>query len=190
MLYWCKDHKVTRCSNKIPFSIYLGHSGRSYLSDRYSFCRKRPLAIVAISAELPPFKNGQQNSESSSTNDLDLTPSMSSWGLRLVVIGHVQLSLLITAPTGALANIGRLIIFLVLLIVGWKVSTCVRITPVKSFLYQTTHSNAPYMSIIGWGALGFNLSENLGSLRHRIGLRNRLYLGVVTPPVQVRTLHV
>jgi len=39
---------------------------------------------------------------------------------------------------------------------SWKVSTCVRMIPVKSFLYQTKHSkvmiktpNAPNMSIIG-----------------------------------------
>jgi len=41
---------------------------------------------------------------------------------------------------GALETIGCLIIFLILLKIGWKVSTCVRMTPVKSFLNQTTHS--------------------------------------------------
>ena len=50
-------------------------------------------------------------------------------------------------------------IFLILLGIGWKVSTRVRMTPVKSFIYQTILSkvifntaNAPYMSIIEWGS--------------------------------------
>jgi len=43
-------------------------------------------------------------------------------------------------PTGALTTIGCLINFLILLKIGWKVSTSVRMTPVKSFLYQTNHS--------------------------------------------------
>ena len=71
------------------------------------------------------------------------------------MIGHEQLSLLVMGvPTGALTTIGHLIILLILLKIGRKVSTCVRITPVKSFFNQTTHSivliknpNAPYMSI-------------------------------------------
>jgi len=78
---------------------------------------------------------------------------MSLRGLR-VVIGREQLSLLIMGGTRALTTIGRLIIFLILLEIGWKVCTHVRWTPVKS--YQTTHSkdmpknpNALYMSIIG-----------------------------------------
>jgi len=67
------------------------------------------------------------------------------------MIGHAQLSLLIIGggPTGCL------IIFLILLKIGQKVSTCIRVTPVKSFLNQITHSivmikspNALYMSII------------------------------------------
>ena len=73
-----------------------------------------------------------------------------------VVIGSEQLSLLIIGGTGALTAIGRLIIFLILLKIGWKVSTCVRTAPVKSFLYQTTHSKfilknpyVPHMSICG-----------------------------------------
>ena len=65
---------------------------------------------------------------------------MSFWGLWFV-IDHEQLSLVIMGdPTGALPNIGHLFIILVLLRIGWKVSTSVRMTPVKSFLYQTTHS--------------------------------------------------
>ena len=58
-----------------------------------------------------------------------------------VVIGSEQLSLLIMGDTEALTAIGRLIIFLSLLKVGWKVSTCVTTTPVKSFLYQTPIQN-------------------------------------------------
>ena len=57
-------------------------------------------------------------------------------------------------PSGALTTIGHSISFLILLKMGWKVSMCVKVTPVKSFLYQTIHSivmiknpNAPYMSI-------------------------------------------
>jgi len=62
-------------------------------------------------------------------------------------------------PTGALTTIGCLINFLILLNIGWKVSICIKTTPVKSFLDQTTHSiamiknpNALYMSISGWGS--------------------------------------
>jgi len=60
----------------------------------------------------------------------------------VVVIGHVQLSLLIMGwgATGAWTTIGRLIIFLVLLKIGREVSTCIRMTPVKSVLNQTIHS--------------------------------------------------
>jgi len=36
---------------------------------------KRSLAITVMNAELPPFKNGEQNSESASTLDHSLTPS-------------------------------------------------------------------------------------------------------------------
>ena len=57
------------------------------------------------------------------------------------VIGHVQLSLLIMgAPAGALTTIGCSIFFLILLQIDGTVSTCVRMTPVKSFLNQTTYS--------------------------------------------------
>jgi len=52
----------------------LGHLGRSYSSDRYSFCGKRPLAIAAMNTELPPFKHGEHNSESASTIDCVITP--------------------------------------------------------------------------------------------------------------------
>ena len=48
--------------------------GRSYPSDRHSFCGKRPLAIAATNVELPPFKNGEHNSESASTIDHGVTP--------------------------------------------------------------------------------------------------------------------
>jgi len=48
--------------------------GRSYSSDRYSVCGKRPLAIAARNAELPRFKNGEHNSESASTIDHAITP--------------------------------------------------------------------------------------------------------------------
>jgi len=40
--------------------------GRSFSSDRYSACGKRPLTIAAMNAELHPFKNGEHNSESAS----------------------------------------------------------------------------------------------------------------------------
>jgi len=50
---------------KIVLTCLQIHSGRSYSSDRYSFYwKKRPLAIAAINAELPPFENGEHNSES------------------------------------------------------------------------------------------------------------------------------
>jgi len=58
---------------KTPFAFYVGHS---YSSHRYSFCGKKPLAIAATNAELPPFKNGEHNFESASTIDLGLTPLM------------------------------------------------------------------------------------------------------------------
>ena len=74
MLWGCKIIRLLGFSNKIPFSFYLGHSGRSYSSNRYSFCGKRPLAIAGMNAELPPFKNGEQNSKSVSTIDRDITP--------------------------------------------------------------------------------------------------------------------
>jgi len=48
-------------TNYIPFSFYLGHSGHSYSSGRYSFCGKRPLAIAAGSESMP-------------THDRDITP--------------------------------------------------------------------------------------------------------------------
>ena len=50
--------------------FYLGYSGRSYSSDRYSFCRKKkPLAISEINVKLPPFKSGEHNPASASTID-------------------------------------------------------------------------------------------------------------------------
>ena len=52
----------------------MGHLGRSYSSDRYSVCGKRLLAIAAMNAELPPFKNREYNSESTSTIDRVITP--------------------------------------------------------------------------------------------------------------------
>ena len=60
--------KLLSFSNWIPFSFYLGHSG-----DRCLFFEKRPFTIAAMNAELPPFKNGDQNSESASTFDRDIT---------------------------------------------------------------------------------------------------------------------
>jgi len=57
----------------------------------------------------------------------------------VVVIGHMQLSSLTIGAAGALATISHLIIFLSLLKIGRKVCTCVGMTPVKSFLNQTTH---------------------------------------------------
>ena len=64
-------------------------------------------------------------------------------------------------PTGALTTLARLIIFLILLKIGWKASTWVGMTPVKSFLNRNTHSkvmiknlNVPYTLIIGRGTLG------------------------------------
>ena len=47
---------------------------RGYSSDRYSVCGKRPLALAAMNAELPPFKNEEHNSESASTIDHVITP--------------------------------------------------------------------------------------------------------------------
>ena len=38
------------------------------------FVEKRPLAIAAVNAELPPFQNGEHNSESVSTIDRVITP--------------------------------------------------------------------------------------------------------------------
>ena len=74
-----------------------------------------------------------------------------SWGLWFM-IGHEQLRLFIMGnATGVLATegielfsfitIGRLIIFLILLTIGWNMSTCVRMTHVKPFLYQITYSS-------------------------------------------------
>ena len=57
----------------IDFSAYapmldkFEHLSRSYSSDRYSVCGKRLLAIAAMNAELPPFNNGEHNSENAST---------------------------------------------------------------------------------------------------------------------------
>jgi len=68
--------KITRLlsfNNEIPFYLYLGRLGRSYSSDRYSVCGKRPLAIAAMNTELPPFKNGEHNFESASTIDRVIT---------------------------------------------------------------------------------------------------------------------
>ena len=59
--------RLLNFSNLVPFSFYLGHSGCSYLSDRYSFFGERPLAIAAMNAE--------HNSKSASTFDHDITPS-------------------------------------------------------------------------------------------------------------------
>ena len=65
------------------------------------------------------------------------------------------------APHWGIDNYRQFVSFLILLEIGWKVSTCIRTTPVQSFLTQPTHSiaiikspNALYMSIIGWGLLG------------------------------------
>ena len=58
-----KITKLLSFSNKIPFDFYLGHLGCNYSSDRYSVGGKRPLAIAAINAELPPFKNREHNSK-------------------------------------------------------------------------------------------------------------------------------
>jgi len=53
--------------------MYLAYSSCSYSSDRHSLSGKRPLAIAARNAELPPFKNGENTSESTSTLDHGLT---------------------------------------------------------------------------------------------------------------------
>ena len=66
-----KGVKITRLlsfSNQIPFYLYLG---RSYSSDRRSICGKRPM----MNAELPPFKNGENNYENAATIDFVITPS-------------------------------------------------------------------------------------------------------------------
>jgi len=44
------------------------------IDDRYSCFGKRLLAITTMNAELPPFKNGERNSERASTLDRDITP--------------------------------------------------------------------------------------------------------------------
>ena len=70
----CDKGQITRLlsfSNYIPFYFYLG---RSYSSDRYSVCGKRPLAIAVMNAELSSFKNGEHNSESMSTIGRAITP--------------------------------------------------------------------------------------------------------------------
>jgi len=77
---------------------------------------------------------------------------------------------------GALTTIGCVIIFLILLKSGWKVSTCVRMTPVKSFLYQTTHST------VRWDLLG-SVWKSYQPLKPNM-INNTLHLGVVTPPVR------
>jgi len=46
----------------------------SYSSDRYSVCGKRPLAIAVMNMVLPPFKNGEHNSKSTSIIDHFITP--------------------------------------------------------------------------------------------------------------------
>ena len=51
----------------------LRHSGHCYSSDRYLDYGKRSLAIVAMNAELSPFKIGEHDSESASTIDHDIT---------------------------------------------------------------------------------------------------------------------
>jgi len=51
----------------------MGYLGRSDSSDRYSFCGKRSLTTAAINAELPPFKNEENNPESASTVDRVIT---------------------------------------------------------------------------------------------------------------------
>jgi len=66
-----KITKLLSFSDKIPFYFYLGCSDSS---DRYSFCGKRPLAIDAVNAELPPFNNGEHNSENESALGSDITP--------------------------------------------------------------------------------------------------------------------
>ena len=68
-----KITKLLSFSNQIPFSFYLDHLGRSYLSGRYSFSGKRPLATAAMNVELPPFKNEKHNSESACTFGRDIT---------------------------------------------------------------------------------------------------------------------
>ena len=52
----------------------MGYLGRSYSSDRYLVCGKRPLAIAAMHVELPPFKYGKHNSESAPKIDRVITP--------------------------------------------------------------------------------------------------------------------
>jgi len=49
------------------------------------FVEKTTLAITAMNAELPPFKNGEHTSESASTLDCDITP-LSAIRLDLSVI--------------------------------------------------------------------------------------------------------
>ena len=55
-------------------------------NDQYSSFGKRPLAIAAMNAELPAFKNGGHNSESAYTLDRN-TPSFNEkaqwWQLNL-----------------------------------------------------------------------------------------------------------
>ena len=70
--------------------FYHEQIGRSYSSDRYSFSRKRPLAVAAMNAELAPFKNGEHNSESASTMDHVVTPLKQSYGFGG---GHLRFTL-------------------------------------------------------------------------------------------------
>jgi len=68
--------------------------GGSYLSDQYSVCGKRPLAIAAMNAELPPFKNGEHNPESASTIDRVITPLMNRISVKLVGVVRARVSIL------------------------------------------------------------------------------------------------
>jgi len=109
------------------------------------------------------------------------------WGLWFV-IGHVQLGILIMGGgTVALTTIGRVIIFLVLLKIVRKVSTCVRMVPVKSFVFQTTHSKVMaknpklHICLSLDEAHRFRVKILAASVRHRIRLYNMMHLGC--PPI-------
>jgi len=87
---------------------------------------------------------------------------MSLWGLCFWWSWAAEFANYGGGGTEALTTLSCSIIFLMLLKTGWEVSTCIKMTHVKSFLHQTTqskvmlkHSNAPYIPITGLGVLGF-----------------------------------
>ena len=54
----------------------------TYSSDQYSVSGKTTLAIAAMNLQLPPFKNGERNSESASIIARVMTPLTTVFQLR------------------------------------------------------------------------------------------------------------